>query len=127
MNPSAQTDTLSVDERSVRVTGFVPMRQLLQGIDVVVSSGGAGTVLAALGSALPMVLLPMGLDKPLNAERAAALGTAALVDSPEQVGDGVAKVLRNASFTTAAADAARQITTMNPADQVLSQLLELMP
>ncbi|MCX4993686.1 hypothetical protein OOK38_33910 [Streptomyces sp. NBC_00568] len=116
-----------MDERSVRVTGFVPMRQLLQGIDVVVSSGGAGTVLAALGSALPMVLLPMGLDKPLNAERAAALGTAALVDSPEQVGDGVAKVLRNASFTTAAADAARQITTMNPADQVLSQLLELMP
>jgi UDP:flavonoid glycosyltransferase YjiC (YdhE family) len=43
---------------------------------VVVSAARAGTVLAALSVGMPMVPLPKGLDKPVNAERAAAAGGA---------------------------------------------------
>ena len=63
-----------IDRTRVHVAGFVPMRDLLQGVVVVVSAAGAGTVLSALSAGLPMVLLPLGLDKPTNAARAAAVG-----------------------------------------------------
>lgn len=127
VNPSAETDQLSVDPRQVHLAGFVPMARLLEGVDVVVSAAGAGTVLAALSSALPMVLLPMGLDKPLNAERAAAVGAAAVVHHANDVGEAVARVLSDPSFRAAAAMTAERIALMNTADDVLAQLLERMP
>jgi UDP:flavonoid glycosyltransferase YjiC (YdhE family) len=46
---------------NVRVVGFVPMASLLTvGFSVVVAAGGAGTVLAALGQGIPMVIWPEG-------------------------------------------------------------------
>jgi UDP:flavonoid glycosyltransferase YjiC (YdhE family) len=124
VNPSAQADTAPAGRAGVSVVGFVPMRQLLQEVDVVVASGGAGTVLAVLGSGIPMVLLPMGLDKPLNAERAAAVGTAMVVDSPDQVAGAVAKVLSDESFARNASTVAQEIAAMNSAETVLTLLLE---
>jgi UDP:flavonoid glycosyltransferase YjiC (YdhE family) len=40
-----------VDSTRVHLAGFVPMKQLLEGVDVVVSSAGAGSVLSALSAA----------------------------------------------------------------------------
>ncbi|KAA0940343.1 glycosyltransferase [Streptomyces apricus] len=120
--PSAEGETLPVEGDGVRVTGFVPMGLLLQGVDVVVSSGGAGTVLSALGAGLPMVIWPLGLDKPLNAERTAALGAAEVIGAADEAGAAVARVLERASHRTAAQDAAMHIAAMNPAEEVLNLL-----
>ncbi|MFE3496439.1 nucleotide disphospho-sugar-binding domain-containing protein [Streptomyces sp. NPDC059169] len=60
----------------MRLADFVSMSQLLDGADVVVSSAGAGSALSALSAAHPMVLLPMGLDTPVNAARVAEAGAA---------------------------------------------------
>ncbi|MFF3248740.1 glycosyltransferase [Streptomyces sp. NPDC002870] len=127
VSPSADADSLHVDRSWVRPVGFVPMQQLLAGIDAVVSAGGAGTVLAALRTAVPMVLLPMGLDKPLNAERAAAVGTAVVVQRPEEIGVAVANVLNDPSFTIAAAAIARQMKELHSPDDVLRLVLQRMP
>ncbi|WP_151485270.1 glycosyltransferase [Streptomyces albicerus] len=124
VNPSAQTDTAPIERAGVRVVGFVPMRRLLEGVDVVVASGGAGTVLAVLGSGIPMVLLPMALDKPLNAERASAVGAAMVVDSPDQTGKAVTKVLSDESFAHGASKVAQEIADMNSAETVFTLLLE---
>ncbi|MEV6208207.1 glycosyltransferase [Kitasatospora sp. NPDC051914] len=127
VNPAADVETLRVDRTRVRPVGFVPMRRLLDGVDVVVSAGGAGTVLSALRTAVPMVLLPMGLDKPLNAERVANVGAAVVVHRPEEIGDAVAGVLGDPSFRTAAAAMARQMTDTQSAAEVLRQVLVRMP
>ncbi|MDO0939160.1 glycosyltransferase [Streptomyces sp. DG2A-72] len=124
VNPSARADTAPTERTGVRVVGFVPMRRLLEGVDVVVASGGAGTVLAVLGSGIPMVLLPMGLDKPLNAERASAVGAAMVVDSPDQIGKAVTKVLSDESFAHSASTVAQEIADMNSAETVLTLLLD---
>ncbi|MFG3208869.1 nucleotide disphospho-sugar-binding domain-containing protein [Streptomyces tendae] len=123
VNPAADASGLSVDTSRVHLTGFVPMNLLLDGVDVVVSSGGAGTVLAALSSGTPMVLLPMGLDKPVNAERAAHIGAAVVVTEPGAIGEAVGRVLTDPSYAEAAATASKQIAGTHTPEEVLDLLL----
>lgn len=126
VHPASDPRDLTVDASRVHVTGFVPMRYLLDGVDVVVTSGGAGTVLSVLGAAVPMVILPLGLDKPLNAERAAAVGAAAVIHDPRQAGAAAVRVLGTPSFAVAASEMAGRIAAMKPADEVLALLLDRM-
>ena len=123
--PSAEGQTPPVVEgKGVHVTGFVPMGLLLEGVRAVVSSGGAGTVLSALGAGVPMVIWPMGLDKPLNAERTAALGAAEVIGAADETGAAVVRVLRQPSYRTAAEAAAGSIAAMTAVPEVLSLLTE---
>ncbi|MFE7722533.1 glycosyltransferase [Nocardia rhizosphaerihabitans] len=124
VHPASDPRDLTVDASRVHVTGFVPMRNLLDGVDVVVSSGGAGTVLSVLSAAVPMVILPLGLDKPLNAERAAAVGVAAVIHDPRQAGAAAVRILGTPSFAVAATEMAARIAAMKPADEVLALLLD---
>jgi len=66
---------------NVRVEPFVPLARALAGTDVVVSHGGSGTVIAALALGIPQLVLPMGADQPLNADRCAALGVGMVLDA----------------------------------------------
>ncbi|HEY8788110.1 MAG TPA: glycosyltransferase [Actinopolymorphaceae bacterium] len=59
---------------NVRVDRFVRQEALLPHCDVVVSHAGSGSVIGALAFGVPLVLLPMGADQPLNADRCLALG-----------------------------------------------------
>ncbi|MDI9889516.1 hypothetical protein QMZ92_35800 [Streptomyces sp. HNM0645] len=110
-----------IDPTRVCLAGFVPTSQLLDGTGVVVSSAGAGDLVAALSAAHPMVLLPMGLDKPVNAARAAEAGAA--VVNTYQVGAAVARVLDEPALTRGSAEVARENASMNSADEVLRLLL----
>ena len=65
----------------MHVHRFIPQSLLLPHCDVVVSHAGSGSVIGALAHGLPMVLLPMGADQPLNAARAEALGVAQVLDA----------------------------------------------
>jgi UDP:flavonoid glycosyltransferase YjiC (YdhE family) len=121
--PAADLGGRQVDSARVHLAGFVPMKQLLEGVDVVVSSAGAGSVLSALSAARPMVLLPMGLDKPLNAELAAAAGAAVVINAADQAGDAVGQVLADQKVADGAAAIAKEIAAMNSADEVLRILL----
>jgi UDP:flavonoid glycosyltransferase YjiC (YdhE family) len=105
------------------VDGFVPLRDLLSSADLVVSAAGAGTVLSTLSVGLPMVLLPLGLDKPMNAERAAAVGTAYVVNDPDEMGGAVEKVLNDRTFRAAALRMAEEIRGMNTPERVLEILV----
>ena len=65
----------------MHVRRFIPQSLLLPHCDLVVSHAGSGSVIGALTHGLPMVLLPMGADQPLNAARAEALGVAQVLDA----------------------------------------------
>ncbi|WP_181420540.1 glycosyltransferase [Curtobacterium sp. MCPF17_046] len=90
------------DTDHVHHVPFRPMRELLDGVDVVVSAAGAGTVLAAASVGVPMVLLPQGADQFINAERAAAADVAVVVDEPAAVGPAVHAVLAGSRHAAAA-------------------------
>lgn len=108
---------IEVDPRRVQQVGFVPLDQLLRGVDVVVLAGGSGTVTAALSRGLPMVVCPMVFDQFSNAERAADTGAALVAAAVSEVGPKVAEVLANPSYRTKAAALAAQIGAMESADE----------
>lgn len=101
---------------------FVPMDDLLDGVDVVIGAGGAGTVLAALSRGIPMILWPQGADQPLNAARAAAAGVAITVESAAEIKDALARLLHEPGFRDAAEAVADEIAQRPSAHNVLTTI-----
>ena len=127
LGPGGAPEAFDGDRSRVFPVGFVPLEQLLKGVDLVVSAGGAGTVLGTLGRGLPMVLVPVLADQPKIAGCVGALGAAAVVDAPERTGEAVSKVLTDPSYRKAAAAVARRMGEMNPPQEALRLLLGRVP
>jgi MGT family glycosyltransferase len=87
---------------NVRIKQFLPIDDALAPTDAVVSHGGSGTVIAAVSVGVPQVLLPMGADQSLNADRCAQLGVAEALDAVSSTSDDIAeateRVIREASY-----------------------------
>jgi UDP:flavonoid glycosyltransferase YjiC (YdhE family) len=88
-------ESLGPQPQNVYVRRYIPQSRLLPHCSLVVSHGGSGSVISALRHGLPMVLLPMGADQPLNAERAEQLGVAKMLDAV----DATPATLREAAAT----------------------------
>jgi UDP:flavonoid glycosyltransferase YjiC (YdhE family) len=90
----------------VRVEQYVDQREVLPRCAAVVTHAGSGSVLGALAHGLPSVLLPIGADQPLNAERCAQLGAARVLDpltvTPNEVRAAVSEVLERPGYRGAA-------------------------
>jgi hypothetical protein len=116
----------AVDRELVAFEAFRPYAELLDGIDVVVGHGGAGTNLGALATGVPLVLVPQGADQGGQAERVVAAGAAASIDPDacklRAVGRAVADVLEQPSYLAAARRIADQIATMPSTDEVAALL-----
>jgi MGT family glycosyltransferase len=91
---------------NVHIERYVPQAILLPHCHLVVSHGGSGSVLGALAHGLPMVLLPLGADQPLNATRCETLGVARILDAvgatPLMVRETVSRVLDDPAYRRAA-------------------------
>ena len=110
---------------SVHFVQFAPMDQLLSGVDLVVSAGGAGTILAAMARAVPLVLWPQGADQPINAARAQQAGVAVVVENAAALDDTVTAALHDTELRKAAAAAAGQIAALPAPDEVLQEVVAL--
>ena len=87
---------------NVRVERWVPHSDLLPLTDVVVTTGGSGTVLAALNAGVPLVVVPTDWDQPENAwrvmEAGAGLRLAPHRCTPERLRTAVERALGKPSF-----------------------------
>ncbi len=120
-------DELGAQPATVHVERFMPQAELLPHCDLVVSHAGSGSVLGALAHGLPMVLLPIGADQPLNAARCRALGVADVLDAvsatPETIRASVMRVLADAAFREAAMRVRDEIAAL-PGPECAVALLE---
>lgn len=66
---------------NVHLAGYISQALLLPHCAVVVNHGGFSSVLGALTCGVPLVILPDGADRSVNASRAAALGVAIVLDA----------------------------------------------
>jgi UDP:flavonoid glycosyltransferase YjiC (YdhE family) len=107
----------------IAIRRHLPLGEVLPRCDAVVSHGGGGTVLATLAHGLPSVLLPLGADQPLHAERCAALGVAMALDAatatPAVIGAAIRDVLRVASYRAAASRLREEIAALPAPEDVL--------
>ncbi len=113
----------------VHVERFVPQAVVLPHCRLVVSHGGSGSVLGALAHGLPMVLVPMGADQPLNAARCERLGVARVLDvmtaTPRTVREAVARALEDQSHRRAAERMRDQIAALPEPAHAVSLLERL--
>jgi UDP:flavonoid glycosyltransferase YjiC (YdhE family) len=116
-------------EPLVHVTGYVPMSRLLPTCDALIFHGGSGTMMAALGHAVPMVLLPAAADQHENAARCAAAGVgialAPAERSPATVAGAARQVLASGLFGSAARTIRDDLHRMPPPEALVDRLRKL--
>jgi UDP:flavonoid glycosyltransferase YjiC (YdhE family) len=114
----------------IRIERYIPQSAVLPHCDLVISHGGSGSVMGALAHGLPMVLIPMGADQPLNAARCVELGAARMLDpvaaTPYLVRDTVAAVLADPTYRRAAECVQAEIAAL-PEPTSAVALLERLP
>ncbi len=112
---------------NVRVERFVPLPQVLRRCVAVVTHGGSGTVVAAVSAGVPCVLLPMGADQPLNADRCVALGVGRALDAvtatSDEIREALHAVLHEPAYRHAAARLRAEVAAL-PGPEHAAELLE---
>lgn len=87
---------------NIRIEQFVPHQALFPRTDCVVTTGGAGTVNAALLAGVPLVVVPTGWDLPENAQRVVECGAGLRIDArrctPARLRDAVETVLADPRY-----------------------------
>ncbi len=118
---------LGVIAPNVRVVRWVAHSDLLPQTDVLVTTGGAGTVMAALQAGVPMVVVPTEWDKPENAQRVVEAGAGVRLNprrcTPERLREAVQHVLRDPSYR-ANAQRMRAVLAVYDGPQRAVELLE---
>jgi UDP:flavonoid glycosyltransferase YjiC (YdhE family) len=123
---------------NVHVEAWVAQDEVLANAALVVCHGGSGTTFGALATGVPLVIVPMFADQPVNARLVSAAGAGLVVASPEPgsmdaIGSFLADaapslraaietVLANTSYRQAATRIADEMSALPSIDEVLSTL-----
>ncbi|GGJ42126.1 glycosyltransferase [Streptomyces brasiliensis] len=121
---------LAADGDDVLTIGDVPHALLFPRLAAVVHHAGAGTSAAALRAGVSAVTVPVSADQPFWARRLAALGAA--TDpipfrslTAERLADSLHQVVREQTYTRAAARGAQHMATEDGAGQALRAIQQL--
>jgi len=126
-----QIDPVALGEppSNVRVERFVPQAALLPRCDVVVNHAGSGSLIGALAHGVPLVMIPMGADQPLNAERCELLGAGVTLDAmrstSREIAVAVSTVLDTPSYRDAAGRLRDEIEALPPVSATIPLLERL--
>jgi UDP:flavonoid glycosyltransferase YjiC (YdhE family) len=94
--------------------------------DLVVTHGGTGTVMSALGHGLPLVIVPVSADQPDNARRGERLGVAAVIApdrrTPSAFRDAVRGVLGDPGYRLNAERLQEEMARLPGPEQVVGWL-----
>jgi UDP:flavonoid glycosyltransferase YjiC (YdhE family) len=112
---------------NVRIEQWVPQADVLARATAVVCHGGSGSTLGALAAGLPLVVVPLFADQPLNAARVAAVGAGLVVQppAPPAIREAVLRALEDESYRMAAEAVAAELRSQPPADAVVEVLERL--
>ena len=126
IGPRADPEQLGRLPSNVRVAQWVPQDEVLPHCDAVVTHGGYGTVSAALRHGLPLVMLPISADQPLNARRCRELGVSITIAADERTPDRIrastVDVLGNPAYRQAAQRVAAEARLRPGLDHALDLL-----
>lgn len=93
---------LGVKAPNLHLTRWIAHSDLLPKTDVIITTGGAGTVLAAINSRVPMILIPTEWDKPEIAQRIVESGAGIRIMpkklTPQSIRTAVETILSDPSY-----------------------------
>jgi UDP:flavonoid glycosyltransferase YjiC (YdhE family) len=113
----------------IHVRSYVPQSSVLARASVVVSHGGAGTVLAAGAAGLPQVVLPAAADQFDNADTFAAAGVAVTLDvasaNPGIVAAHIDGQITSSTVRARAGELAQQFAALPHPDEIVVAITTL--
>jgi len=114
---------------NVHVVRFVPQSELLPHTNVVISTGGGGTVQGALNAGVPQVIILTEWDKPENAQRVVEAGAGLRLTpwrvTPKRLRVAAERVLSEPSFRQNAQCLAASFARLGGAERAAELLEEL--
>lgn len=117
---------LGPQQPKVTSTRFLDQKATLAGCSAVICHGGSGTVLDAISYGLPLVMLPLGADQPLNAARCHQLGCGIVLNptlvTPQQITAAVDEILTSPTHRTATAELQTELRRLPGPDSVIRAL-----
>jgi UDP:flavonoid glycosyltransferase YjiC (YdhE family) len=120
-------DVVGRRPENVQVERYIPQSSLLPQCDLMINHGGSGSVIGSLAHGVPMVVLPMGADQPLNAARCEQLGVGIVLDAvratSRSVAEAVTTVLSDPDYRVAAQRIRDEIAAL-PGPEAVVPLLE---
>jgi hypothetical protein len=111
---------------AVEILGVADHDRLLPECALAICHGGLGTVLRALAHGVPLLIVPLGRDQAVNADRVEALGAGLglpLDAPPARIRAALDTVLNDPSFAAAARASAARIAAERP-DEAAAAALE---
>jgi UDP:flavonoid glycosyltransferase YjiC (YdhE family) len=102
---------------NIRLEPWIAHTELFPRTDVVITTGGAGTILTALEAGIPLVIVPTEWDKPDNAQRVVEAGAAIRISpgrcSPKQLRAAVELLLSDQTYRENAKGLGRILKGLN--------------
>ena len=112
--------------KNVLMEQYLPPSAILGSVDVVVSHGGAGTMLGAIEFGLPHVVIPQQeMSQLRNAERIEALGIGLRVDAesrPDAIRDAVQQTLDDPAYAQRTIELRESLDSLPDPEQVVDDL-----
>jgi UDP:flavonoid glycosyltransferase YjiC (YdhE family) len=126
VGPDGDPQCLGAQPEHVVIERYMPFTLLMPRCSLVVSHGGAGTLLGALAHGLPQLVLPQGADQFIHAEVAQASG-AALALAPgevtaEAISTAARRLLEEQGFVAAVRRVRAEIEAMPDAADVMQRI-----
>jgi UDP:flavonoid glycosyltransferase YjiC (YdhE family) len=123
-------DTLTEIPDNAHVEPWVPQQDVLAHAAAAVVHGGSGSTLGALAAGLPLVVVPLFADQPMNARRVAEVGVGLAVEPDranvqaalEPLRDAVETVLTEPSYGERARAIAAEARAEPPVDEAIPLL-----
>ncbi len=113
----------------VRIERYIPQDEVLPRCDLVISHGGSGSVMGALGHGIPVVVMPLGADQPYNARRVVELGVGLELETstvtPEAIRTAVEVILDDDRYRRAAGDIRDEINALSSPEETVPLLERL--
>jgi UDP:flavonoid glycosyltransferase YjiC (YdhE family) len=111
---------------NVHLAPWLPIDEMLQRSDALVTHGGFNSVKEALTVGVPMVVVPIAGDQPYSAARCTAIGVAEMV-SPEErtverVRTATRAILDNPAYRTRAHELRAEIASLPKIDEAIPML-----
>ncbi|MFF5988058.1 nucleotide disphospho-sugar-binding domain-containing protein [Prauserella flavalba] len=107
---------------NVRVTGWIPIPEVLPTCSAIVHHGGAGTLLAALAAGVPQLIEPGAGDRARHARLVAARGAGLAAAAKDVTPALLTTLVTDPTLANAAAEVQREIAAMPSPDAVAEQL-----
>jgi len=106
----------------VHLESWLPQAEVMPHAAAMICHGGAGTVRIGLAGGVPMAVLPLFADQPLNAAAVARSGAGLALDGPGQIAAAVEELLRDPAYRATAGRIGGEIAALPLAGEALDRV-----